>query len=227
MEKFEPVENLISEYEESKALQPTEHKSTSVSKGSLGIIEAQRAENLRKISESDVFKKKSAEVDVRKVNADLDKDANEVLSDELKNELDQYEIKKRKQALDYKQKLEKNVVKEEVKAEIASKRYETALKRYGYLYKPVYKDALDESGNPLLDEEGNKIKILVPNKDFTPNKFINRSKELANWYDNLSDTIKKAIWTTVKMSLFVGLGSLVIWLIIELFKKLAASGALI
>lgn len=227
--QVEELEKQIAE-EENRSLsipvKESELQVTVVGKGGEDIIGDQRKENLKAISQSSEFLRKSLEVDSRTVNAELDKQANITLDTEIQNEYKQYELKKLKEKLDYKTKLEKTISKQEVKAEVAQKKYDIALKRYGYLYKPTVKQIMDENGNPLLDENGNPITTIVPSKDFTPNKFINRTKELANYYANLSDTAKKVIWTTVKFVLFASAGSLVVWGLVAIFKRLATSGVL-
>lgn len=185
------------------------------------IIESQREKNLRAISKNEDFQKASLMNDMRAVGAKLQEEENETWQHELENEYKQYELKKYKETLDYKTKKEKHIVKEKVKAEVAKQKYDIALARYGYLYKPQLKQICDENGNPVLDKDGNPVTTVIPAKDFTPNKFINKTKELVNFYANLSDEIKKAIWVTCKLFLVVGviaaigvaLKALVDWLV--------------
>lgn len=173
------------------------------------IIESQREKNLRAISNNEDFQKTSLMNDMRAVGAKLQEEENKTWEHELKNEYKQYELKKFKEALDYKTKKEKHIVKEKVKAEVAKQKYDIALARYGYLYKPQLKQICDDNGNPVLDKDGNPVTTVIPAKDFTPNKFINKTKELVNFYANLSDEIKKAIWVTCKFILFVGVVAIV------------------
>lgn len=173
------------------------------------IIESQREKNLRAISKNEDFQKASLMNDMRSVGAKLQEEENETWQHELKNEYKQYELKKLKETLDYKTKKEKHIVKEKVKAEVAKQKYDIALARYGYLYKPQLKQICDDNGNPVLDKDGNPVTTVIPAKDFTPNKFINKTKELVNFYANLSDEIKKAIWVTCKFILFVGVVAIV------------------
>lgn len=168
------------------------------------IIESQREKNLRAISKNEDFQKASLMNDMRAVGAKLQEEENETWQHELENEYKQYELKKYKETLDYKTKKEKHIVKEKVKAEVAKQKYDIALARYGYLYKPQLKQICDDNGNPVLDKDGNPVTTVIPAKDFTPNKFINKTKELVNFYANLSDEIKKAIWVTLKLILIVG-----------------------
>lgn len=185
------------------------------------IIESQREKNLRAISKNEDFQKASLMNDMRAVGAKLQEEENETWQHELENEYKQYELKKYKETLDYKTKKEKHIVKEKVKAEVAKQKYDIALARYGYLYKPQLKQICDDNGNPVLDKDGNPVTTVIPAKDFTPNKFINKTKELVNFYANLSDEIKKAIWVTCKLFLVVGviaaigvaLKALVDWLV--------------
>lgn len=227
--QVEETERQIAEEENRSLVIATEEKPIEVAvvgNGGDDIIGDQRKANLKAISKSDNFLRKSLEVDARTVNAELDKQANKTLDTEIQNEYKQYELKKLKEKLDYKTKLEKNIAKQEVKAEVAQKKYDIALKRYGYLYKPTVKQIVGDDGNPILDENGKPLTTVVPSKDFTPNKFINKTKELANYYDNLSDTAKKVIWSTIKFIVFASAGSLVIWGVVALFKRLAVSGVL-
>lgn len=169
------------------------------------IIADQHKKNLSVIAENEAFQKVALSNDLRSVGAKLQAEENQTWSDELENEYKRYELSKKKEALDYKTKLEKNIVKEEVKAEVANKKYSVAFARYGYLYKSQTKPVLDENGDPILDENGKPVTTTVPAKDFTPNKFINKTKELVVFYDNLSDEIKKVIWVSLKL-VAVGLG---------------------
>ena len=169
------------------------------------IIADQHKKNLAAIAENEDFKKVALSNDLRSVGAKLQAEENQTWNDELENDYKRYELSKKKEALDYKTKLEKNIVKEEVKAEVANKKYSVALARYGYLYKSQTKPVLDKNGDPVLDENGKPVTTTIPAKDFTPNKFINKTKELVAFYDNLSDEIKKVIWVSFKLVL-VGLG---------------------
>ena len=187
-DKVEDKENLV----------PT----TTISDDS--IIEEQHKKNLAAIAQNEEFKRASMTNDMRAVGAKLQKAENDTWDAELANEYKRYELNKRKEALDYKTKLEKNITKEQVKAEVANKKYDVALARYGYLYKPQVKQILDENGEPILDENGKPMTKVIPAKDFTPNKFINKTKELVNFYDNLSSQVKKAIWVSLKLVLVAG-----------------------
>ena len=169
------------------------------------IIADQHKKNLAVIAENEAFQKVALSNDLRSVGAKLQAEENQTWNDELENEYKRYELSKKKEALDYKTKLEKNIVKDEVKAEVANKKYSVALARYGYLYKSQTKPVLDKNGDPVLDENGKPVTTTIPAKDFTPNKFINKTKELVAFYDNLSDEIKKVIWVSFKL-LLVGLG---------------------
>ena len=168
------------------------------------IIEKQRKKNLAAIAQNENFQKAAMMNDLRSVGAKLQKQENNTWDEELENDYKRYELSKKKEALDYKTKLEKNIVKEQVKAEVSQKKYEVALARYGYLYKQQTKPVLDANGDPVVDENGKPVMQVIPAKDFTPNKFINKTKELVAFYDNLSDQVKKAIGVTFKLFLIAG-----------------------
>lgn len=212
---------IVANEEEAK-----EEKASNAAISRDSIIESQREKNLRAISKNEDFQKASLMNDMRAVGAKLQEEENETWERELENEHKQYELKKFKETLDYKTKKEKHIVKEKVKAEVAKQKYDIALARYGYLYKPQVKQLCDDNGEPVLDKDGNPITITVPSKDFTPNKFINKTKELVNFYDNLSDEIKKAIWVTLKIALALGLIVGIGFGLKALIGWLAQSGAL-
>lgn len=183
------------------------------------IIEEQENKDLKVIAESKAFTNKSMEVTARSVNARLDEKALNAVDKETENAYRKYELLKRQEKLDYQTKLEKDIIKQEVRAEVNHKKREIAKKRYGYLYTPIY----DE----IEDQNGVIKKVIVDYKDFTPNKFINKTKEAVKWYENLSTPIRKAIWTTVKIVFGTALGVLVIWGIISGVKWVVRSGILI
>lgn len=191
------------------------------------VIEEQRQKNYAQIAKNEEFQKRSTEIDARAVGAKLDKDDNEAYQQELENQYARYELDKKKEALDYRMKLERKTTKEKVKADVAIIKRETALKRYGYLYKPTRKEVLDENGNPMKDEDGNIIYQEIPAKDFTPSKFINQTREFTNWYNNLSTSMQKLIKTTLKIVFFGGLAALVVWLAVTGVKWLVDSGVLV
>lgn len=197
-----------------------------VIKNERDIISEAREHDLECISKNEEFQEKSLNINARDINSKLDKLGNEVLDREINNKYKQYQLKKLEEKLDYKTKKEKNLIKQEVKGEIAKKKYEIAYKRYGYLYKPTYKEVVDENGNVVLDDEGKPVMTTVPSKNFTPNKFINIMKEAANFWANLSTNTQKIIWTTIKFLILGGVASLVIWAMITIFQKLAQSGVL-
>lgn len=191
------------------------------------VIEEQRQKNYAQIAKNEEFQKRSTEIDARAVGAKLDKDDNEAYQQELENQYARYELDKKKEALDYRMKLERKTTKEKVKADVAIIKRETALKRYGYLYKPTRKEVLDENGNPMKDEDGNIVYQEIPAKDFTPSKFINQTREFTNWYNNLSTSMQKLIKTTLKIVFFGGLAALVVWLAVTGVKWLVDSGVLV
>lgn len=141
------------------------------------VVNKQRNIDLEKISKNENFKKASEEVSLRSVETLLRKDAVAVLSQENQNKLQEYILQKQKEELDYRAKREKNLIKKKVDAEVKNKETEIAYSRYGYLYKTK--------------------------ADFTPNKFINKYKEFANWYKNLGDTTKNIIKTSLKIFMWI------------------------
>lgn len=185
-----------------------------------GIIQDARKRNLEAISGNEDFQRKALTIDTRAVNAELDKADNEALSDEIENAYKRYELKKRKESLDYRIKMEKNLVKADVKAKVFQKKYEIAQRRYGYLYKSKIETRTQ------VDEEGNEVQVEVevPCTDFTSNVFLNRLKELNHHYKNLSKETRKAIWTTLKTLLWIGIGAGVVFGIWELIQFVSKSG---
>ena len=191
------------------------------------VIEAQRQINYERISENKDFQERSAVIDTRAVGAKLDKADNETYQQELENQYARYELDKKKEALDYRMKLERKTTKEKVKADVAEVKRAIALQRYGYLYKPTKKEVLDADGNTVKDENGNVVYQEIPAKDFTPSKFINWTKEFANWYGNLSKSMQNVIKTTLKILFFGGIAALLIWGAVTGFKWLIDSGILV
>lgn len=191
------------------------------------VIEEQRQKNYSEIAKNEKFQKRSTEIDARTVGAKLDKDDNEAYKQELENQYARYELDKKKEALDYRMKLERKTTKEKVKADVAEVKREIALQRYGYLYKPTKKEVLDADGNTVKDENGNVVYQEIPAKDFTPSKFINWTKEFANWYGNLSKSMQNVIKTTLKILFFGGIAALLIWGAVTGIKLLIDSGILV
>lgn len=191
------------------------------------VIEEQRQKNYSEIAKNEKFQKRSTEIDARTVGAKLDKDDNEAYKQELENQYARYELDKKKEALDYRMKLERKTTKEKVKADVAEVKREIALQRYGYLYKPTKKEVLDADGNTVKDENGNVVYQEIPAKDFTPSKFINWTKEFANWYGNLSKSMQNVIKTTLKILFFCGIAALLIWGAVTGIKLLIDSGILV
>lgn len=162
------------------------------------VVENQRKADLQAISENEEFKNASKLVNERKVYNELKKEANQIKDEELNREWEEYLLKKKKEAQDYRTKLEKNVIKQEVKADVYKKKREIAEKRFGYLYKDM--------------------------KDFTPSKALNRLKEFRNWYNNLSDTIHKIVNTTLKWVFRLGLTTGGIFALYGILKWLLNNG---
>lgn len=174
------------------------------------IVTKQRKKDLEAIAQNEQFQKQSLDINMRDVGAQLLQRQNEIEDKELRNELDRYRLKKEKEKLDYRTKKEKNIVREEVKADVFEKKLEVAEKRYGYLY----------------EKENDETKSMKY-KNFTINKFVNRTKEFSNWYKSLSAEVRKIIWTTVKTFLIVGGIALGLYVMYELIRALATSGLVI
>lgn len=182
----------------------------------LDVVKLQKAQDLEAIARNKAFQEQSLGINMRGVGAELRSEEVRIENKELQNELEAYILKKKKEELDYRAKQEKDIVRQEVKAEVFKKKYEIAKQRYGYLYKSTWEEK--------LDEDGNTIKVEVPSKDFTPNKTINKFKEIAHYYNNLSKTAQKVIWTTVKLVLVLGGVALGGWLLFEVIKYISSSG---
>lgn len=163
-------------------------------------IHAQYDKNKEQLLANDDFKNLTQQIIERSAKAELTKDMLAILSEEQKNELSAYLLQCEKQKLDYRKKKEKKVVLEEVKAEVAEKKINALKRRYGYLYK------LDENGQP---------------KDFIANKFVNKYKELINWWDGTSDGFKKIVKGILKVVLWGGIAALIILLGYRAFKWIA------
>ena len=180
------------------------------------VVKQQKVQDLETIARNKDFQQKSLEINMRGVGAELHSEEVKILDKELQNELDTYILKKKKEELDYRAKKEKDIVRQDVKAQVFEKKYEIARKRYGYLYKSTWEDR--------IDEDGNITKVEVPSKDFTPNKLINKLKEIAHYYNNLSATAQKMIWTTLKLVLVIGGVALVGWGLVEAVKFISSNG---
>lgn len=187
-------------------VQETQHTQISV-QPDRNIVEEAQNSALEEIANSEEFKKNSNALYSEKVKADFEEKAIEIKSKALQNEYDAYALTKKKQLLDKRVKYEKNLIKEQVKADVQQQKIANAKRRYGYLT-PL----LDENGAPIKDENG---EIQVDMSKFTPNKASNRFKEWEHNYNNMSKTARKAITTTSKTVIFLGLISLAIWAVVK------------
>lgn len=141
-----------------------------------------------KLHNNDDFKSLTNEIVVRSAKAELSADMLKILSEEQKNELSAYMLECEKKKLEYRQKKEKKVIVEEVKADIANKKVEALKKRYGYLYPK------DENGEPI---------------GFIANKAVNKYKEFCNWWEGTSDGFKKIVKGTLKVVFWTGIAVLI------------------
>lgn len=230
MEEFAPIDEIKKEAEErieQKSVvvaQPIESDKNEKPNGAVEVVEEQAKKDYIAISENEAFRKASLETNTREVTAELQAKVNEIQDKELQNEYQAYLLKKKKEELDYRVKREKDIIKQDVKAQVFNKKYSIAKQRYGYLYNPTWQDKLDENGKPMKNENGEPIRELVPSKDFTSNGFLNKMREFEHYYENLSVTARKAIWTALKTVLIIGaiaLGGFLLW---KLVAFIANSG---
>lgn len=206
------------------AQQTVEKKEEKETAGAVAVVEEQAKKDYVAISENEEFRRASLETHTREVSAELQSKANEIQDKELQNEYQAYLLKKKKEELDYRVRREKDIIKQDVKAQVFQKKYSIAKQRYGYLYNPTWQDKLDENGKPMKNENGEPIRELVPSKDFTSNSFLNKMREFEHYYENLSVTARKAIWTALKTVLIIGgiaLGGFLLW---KLVAFIANSG---
>lgn len=182
------------------------------------VIKRQELKDLQAISENEEFQNASRELNTRKVAGKLEEEANKVLDKELQNELDKYRLKKIKEELDYRQKKEKRIVKQQVRADVKATKRRIAEQRFGYLYIP-------DGTYTYVDKDGNE-QTAIKYKNFTPSWSINKMKEVSNWYKNQTETVQKIIWNTVRFVIFGGMGAAVCYVIYRAVRWLASSGAL-
>lgn len=149
------------------------------------VIEKQRQKNLNEISENADFKKISRTLDEESVKTELERQTLEILDQKQKNDLANFKLKLLKKAL-----------REQVKTEVYAVKLKNAQNRYGYLYETETVEIVDEEG---------ETKYETRYKSFTISKFINRYKEFVNWYKNLTAETQKFIWTTVKFLVRTGI----------------------
>lgn len=152
-------------------------------------IQEQYKESKKELVKTEVFKQLTDEITRRSAEAELSKDMLEILNQEQKNALSKYVLECEKRRLDFKQKKEKGIIEEDVKAQVFAKKVEILQKRYGHLYDK------DENGNI---------------KNFVPSKSYNRYKAFVNWWDNTSDGFKKITKGFLRFVLWGGIIALVI-----------------
>lgn len=152
-------------------------------------IQDQYEESKKALIKSEKFKNLADEITRRSAEAELGKDMLAILSQEQKNALAQYVLECEKKKLDFKQKKEKGLIEEDVKAQVFAKKVEILKNRYGHLYEK------DENGNI---------------KNFVPSKSYNKYKSFVNWWDNTSDGFKKITKGVLRFLLWGGIIALVI-----------------
>ena len=153
------------------------------------VIQSSYEKHTKDLMNSDNFNKATRKIVEESAEAELKRDTLGVLDQKQKNELAEYTLECEKQKLEYRKKMEKGLIKEEVKSDIAKKKIETLKNRYGYLYQQ------DENGEP---------------KNFVANKFVNQYKEFCNWYKGTGDGFRKFIGTTLKILIWGGIAFLVV-----------------
>lgn len=134
---------------------------------------------------------------------ELKAEAIKTLSDKQKNELNAYILKQ-----------EKRIQKQVADSEIMAKKVESAKKRYGYLYY-VEAKTTDEYGREqvLKDDNGQPI-FVMDMKSFTPNRTVNRFREIANIYKNLNEDTRRIIKASIKTLVLLGaiaIAGVLIW----------------
>lgn len=170
------------------------------------IIDAQRAKDLEDISKNEKFTTMSTEITAREAYNELKKKDNEIKDEELQREWEEYLLRKKKEEQDYRTALEKDLIKQEVKADVYAKKREIAIKRYGYLYTKA--------------EDGSL-------KDFSPSKALNRYRELANWYKSLTEPTRKMLNTTAKLLIRIGVVTAIGFALYGIIKWIISSGIII
>lgn len=152
-------------------------------------IREQYEASKKELVKTEEFKQLTDEITRRSAEAELGKDMLEILNQEQKNALSKYVLECEKKRLDFKQKKEKHIIEEEIKAEVYKRKVEVMQKRYGHLYDK------DENGNI---------------KNFVPSKSYNRYKAFVNWWDNTSDGFKKITKGVLRFMFWGGIIALVI-----------------
>lgn len=170
------------------------------------VIEKQRQKNLSEISENADFKKISRTLDEESVKTELERQTLEILDKKQKNDLANFKLKLLKKAL-----------REQVKTEVYAVKLKNAQNRYGYLYETETVEIVDDDG---------ETKYETRYKSFTISKFINRYKEFVNWYKNLTVETQKFILATVKFLVRTGIVLAIGFVIYYVVKWLLDSGML-
>ena len=214
---METLEEIKQEIEEAKTAEkevaPVEVPASSAAP----IVTEELAKARQEVARGEGFQKASHEVATRDMRATLNAEALAVLSAEQKNALAEYTLKKEKERLDYRIKYEKQIDREEIRAEVYARKVANAEAMYGRYYKQEVVDT--------LDKDGNVVKV-VRYKNFTTSKFVNKVRVFANWYNNLAEGSRKIIWTTIKIVLICGLIVGIGFGLFGLIKWLANSGIL-
>lgn len=153
----------------------------------------------------------------RALQTNADKEENAIDKQDVLNSIDRYRIKCEENKLKLRTKLEKKVIKQEVKADIFLKKYNNTIKRYGYLYNLETVETIDANGNAI---------IITRPKDFTISTFANKMKAFSKWYKNLGDTTKIIIKNTWKLVFWCGISIGIILLLYHGIKFLSLSGIL-
>lgn len=187
------IEELEKKVEEKKkqdlSLAKTEHQEQSTKSIAHDSIVAQYNQHSQNLANNEKFQQATQKVVEESAEAELKADALKILDQKQKNELAEYTLHCEKQKLEYRKKMEKGLIKEQIKSDVAKKKIETLKTRYGYLYEQ------DANGQP---------------KDFVANKFVNGYKEFCNWYKGTGDGFKKFVGTTLKILMWGTIAFLVI-----------------
>ena len=153
------------------------------------VIQSSYEKHTQELKNSNNFNEATKKIVEESAEAELKRDALDILDQKQKNELAEYTLDCEKQKLEYRKKMEKGLIKEEVKADITKKKIDTLKNRYGYLYDK------DANGEP---------------KNFVANKFVNKYKEFCNWYKGTGDGFRKLVGTTLKVLIWCGIAFLII-----------------
>lgn len=143
------------------------------------IISLQYEKDKQILANNDGFKQISKNIISKSAEVNMQNDMLELLNQEQLNALTQYALDCERDKLRYRQKKEKLVILETVKAGIANKKAEALWTRYGYMYSDKSK--------------------------FIPNKLHNKQKEFTNWWAGTNDNFKKVIKSTLKILLWAGI----------------------